>query len=190
MRPKERRPVCRRRMSVEQVSVGSTADVREIGRRHAHRTPHQAVRDRLSDSPLSNVRKKGPDCMLMVVVVVALLLEIAEDGFGIFVGPVREHDRILAIALDRILAGGRDDNRTVVPRLLLEMAVAMIPVGSALPDRKVVDEGLTWIDSPETQTRDPIYGARRPHTVPVNRGLLLELVGDGDRHRVALTPAQ
>src|SRR5215469_12726487 len=126
----------------------------------------------------------------MVVVVVALLLQIAEDGSGICVGPVREHDRVLAIILDRIRARGRDDYRAVVPGLFLEMAVAVIPVGAPLPDRKVVDKGLTWIDSPETQTRDPIHVSWGPHTVPVNRGLFLEPIGNRDCDVIPLTPPQ
>src|ERR1700687_1314439 len=103
----------------------------------------------------------------MKVVVVALLLEIAEDDLRLRVRPVGKHDHVLAIVLNRMLVLRFDNERAVLPGLFLETAMAVIPKRAALADRKAVDEGLTRRDSGKAQARDAGHLWRRSASMPV-----------------------
>src|SRR5262249_18375880 len=127
---------------------------------------------------------------LMIVVVVALLLEIAYDHLGLLVSPFRKQHDVVAIVLDRILATGLDDDRAVVSHLLLKSAVAVIPVGSALMNQEAVHEGLVRHDPRKAEAGDAVHRGGHSNSMPMNRGMLLEVIGDRDGHGVALAPMQ
>ena len=109
---------------------------------------------------------------------------------GFCVGPVRQHDHVLAIVFDRVAAARIDDQRTIKPGLFLKMAVAVVPVGAVLPDRNAVGESLARRDAGKAQTRHPVHVRRHPDAVPMDRGRLLQAIGYRDRHGITLAPAQ
>src|SRR5260370_807246 len=135
-------------------------------------------------------RAPGPDGPLAIIVVVALLLEIAEEGFGVFIGPIRQHDHVVAIVLNRILVAWIDNQRRVVSRLLLKAAVAVVPVGAALLDRDGVSKRLAGRDPWKTETGNAVHIGRRSDAVPMNRGRHLQAIGDRYRYRVAFAPSE
>src|SRR3546814_1300488 len=74
--------------------------------------------------------------------------------------------------------------------LLLHAGVAVEPVGAALHDREAVGEGLAGRDAGETDPRHAVLRGRHDQAVPVDRGRLVQLVGDGDRHLLTLLEPQ
>ena len=78
---------------------------------------------------------------------IALFLEIAEESFRIGICPVRQQDDIIAVKLDCVLTDGIDDDRSDQSRLLLEAAVAVIPVSAVLHHRKLVMESFAGRDA-------------------------------------------
>ena len=78
----------------------------------------------------------------MAVVVVGLLLELREDALGAFVGPVGEHDDVLAVVRERLRLARLDDQRAVESALFLKPGVAVVPVGAGLSHAEPVDVGF------------------------------------------------
>src|SRR5216683_2080178 len=105
----------------------------------------------------------------MKVVVVALLLQIAEDNLRIGVGPVGKHDHVLTIIRNWMPILRIDNECAILSGLFLEPAVAVIPVGAALADRKTIDEGLAGRDSRKAQTGHSVHVRRNTDSMPVNR---------------------
>src|SRR5215831_2642554 len=122
---------------------------------------------------------KGAERTLPVIVVVALEFEIADNGVGALVAPVRQHHDIVAVERLRIAAFGLDDDRPVDSRLFLKPRMAVIPVGAALMDGKAVNEGFARRDAREAEARHAVHGSGRPYAVPVDRARLAQAVGDG-----------
>jgi hypothetical protein len=67
----------------------------------------------------------------MEIIEIALLLEIAEDRFRILVSPVGKYDHVLAVVFNPPFVSGIDYKRTILARLFLETAVAVVPVSPA-----------------------------------------------------------
>src|SRR3546814_4593504 len=61
---------------------------------------------------------------------------------------------------------------------------------AALHDREAVGEGLAGRDAGETDPRHAVLRGRHDQAVPVDRGRLVQLVGDGDRHLLTLLEPQ
>ena len=99
---------------------------------------------------------------------------------------VGQHDDVLTVVGDRVRAGRVHDQGPEVPHWLLQAGVAVIPVGPRLDDRKLVDEGLARPDARETQARHAVELEGHQQPVPVDRGVLVQAVGDGDLRRLAL----
>src|SRR5215472_17005080 len=68
--------------------------------------------------------------------------------------------------------------------------MAVVPIGAALMHGEAVDEGFAGRDAAEAEARHAVHGRGRAHAVPVDRARLAQAVGDGERHGVALAPAQ
>ncbi|MBA7716803.1 hypothetical protein ES703_125881 [subsurface metagenome] len=62
--------------------------------------------------------------------------------------------------------------------------VGVVHEGAAVLDLEFVDEGLARIDVRLRQTTDAVHAARQDHAVPVDGGVLRQLVGDEDAHLV------
>src|ERR1035437_5516035 len=135
----------------------------------------------------SDVRLQGRS---MVVVIAAVLFEIAEERFRIGVAPVSEENCIFSVAIERLFLSRFNNKRTEKPGLLLEVRVAVIPIGSALPYRKTVNKRRPRSDAGETKAGNAIHLRGNAQTVPVNRGGFFQFVGHGHRNGVALTPSQ
>src|SRR3546814_11664244 len=54
---------------------------------------------------------------------------------------IGEHDHMFAVIGDGIGARRVDHDRAVMPHLLLSARMAVIPVGAALPNRELIDDG-------------------------------------------------
>src|SRR5215831_13103916 len=128
---------------------------------------------------------KGAERTLPVIVVVALEFEIADDGVGALVAPVRQHHDIVAVEHLRVAAFGHDDDRPVYARLFLEAGMAVIPVGAALAHREPVDEAFAGRDAAEAKARHAVHWRRCAHAMPVDRARLAQAIGDGQRHGIA-----
>ncbi len=126
----------------------------------------------------------------MEVVEVALLLQIAEDGFRVFIGPVGKHDDVIAIEFDQMFVLWIDDECTIVTGLLLKAAMAVVPVGAALRERDPVSKRLAGGDAWKTKTGNAVHISGRPDSVPMNRGRHLQSIGDRYGYRVALAPSE
>jgi hypothetical protein len=156
-RTKQRRPIGRRRLPIDQVSVGGTRDIENVGRAHAHLAPLEAVRHCRGEALLLDVLDEGAERTLAVIVIVALEFEIADNGLWTFIGPVREqHDIIVIEPLD-VGAFGLDHDRAVNTGLFLEFGMAVIPVGAALMDEEAVHIGLPRRDTRKTQARHAVH---------------------------------
>jgi hypothetical protein len=102
------------------IGVGCTCEISNIRRRHIDASPHHAIGDSRPQPHLPDVGEKGAGSSLMVVVVVALFLQVAEDRLGIGIGPVREHHDIFPVKVDRVLVSWLDDDRASYPGLFQE----------------------------------------------------------------------
>src|SRR5205085_5057282 len=127
---------------------------------------------------------------LAEIVIVALELEVADNGLRTLIAPVgQQHDVIVIEALD--VAGLRfDDDRAVNTGLFLKPGMAVIPVGAALMDGEAVQIGLPRRDTGKTQARYAIHRRGRADAVPMDRARLRQAVGHRKRYRIALAPAQ
>ena len=65
------------------------------------------------------------------------------------------------------------------------VGVRVIHEGSAVLHHELVGEGLTGFDMRLSQAAHTIHAVRRPDAVPVNRGVLRQLVGNEDAYPVA-----
>ena len=141
-RGEQARPAVLRTLAVHQVGVEVPGDVGDVGGRHAHPAPHQAVLHGGTESVPGHVAKEIADRGSPIVRVVALFLEPRQHDVGALEHPVGEDDDVLTIVGDGIGAAGVDDQRAVVPELFLQPGMAVIPVRAALRDRITIDEGL------------------------------------------------
>ena len=66
----------------------------------------------------------------------------------------------------------------------------MVPVGARLDDWKLVDEGLAGLDAREADPRNAIHLERHQNAVPVDGGVFVEGVGDGDADPLAFLQAK
>src|SRR3546814_5342793 len=65
-----------------------------------------------------------------------------------------------------------------MPHLLLAARMAVIPVGAALPNRELIDEGLTRADAGKAHAWHTVHREWHEKAVPMDRAVLVELVGD------------
>src|SRR3546814_13771819 len=56
--------------------------------------------------------------------------------------------------------------------------MAVIPVGAALPNRELIDEGLTRADAGKAHAWHTVHREWHEKAVPMDRAVLVELVGD------------
>src|SRR3546814_1307078 len=85
---------------------------------------------------------------------------------------------MFAVIGDGIGARRVDHDRAVMPHLLLSARMAVIPVGAALPNRELIDEGLTRADAGKAHAWHTVHREWHEKAVPMDRAVLVELVGD------------
>src|SRR3546814_16770189 len=64
-----------------------------------------------------------------------------------------------------------------MPHLLLSARMAVIPVGAALPNRELIDEGLTRADAGKAHAWHTVQREWHEKAVPMDRAVLVELDG-------------
>src|SRR5690606_18844747 len=138
----EGRPIVLRPVPIDEESIRRPRDVGDVGRVHTHRGPFASVAEGLVPSG-----EQARDGLALEIEYACLLLQPIVDGMRMHEAVIGEHDRILAIEADRVVARRLDDDGSVMALLFLEAGMAVIPVGSGLPDRKLVDEGLPRTDA-------------------------------------------
>jgi hypothetical protein len=72
----------------------------------------------------------------MVVVVIALLFQIAENSVRVFIGPIVQQHDIIAVEINRVLVSRLYDQGAIDTCLFLKAAVAVVPIRAVLPDRE------------------------------------------------------
>ena len=173
---------------------GVARDVGEIGRIHAHLAPGQAVgNDRLAllgGLRRAQVAHQARQGALAVVEVARLLLELAQDGAGRHRMMVGEHHHVIARHLVAFAFRRLDDDGRVHALLLLAAGMAVVPVGARLPDLEAVGEGRAGLDAGEAHHRHAVHVVGQQDAVPMDRGVLVQPVGDVDGDIFALLPAQ
>lgn len=141
-------------------------------------------------APGRTPREKNPTPAFVEVVIAALLFQLGEDPRGVFVGPVREHHHIITIVAVGLGCCGRDDDRCVHARLLLQIPMAVIPIGAALPDREPIREALAGRDAREAQSGHAVHGCWQDHPMPMEGSRDVEAIVHADRDVLALVPPQ
>ena len=76
-----------------------------------------------------------------------------------------------------------------MPLLLLQTAVAVVPVGAALGDGEAVGKGLARFNSGKADARDAIHLEGQQDAVPMNRRGVGQAVGDANGGHLSLEPA-
>src|SRR6185437_15418126 len=160
--------------------VGGPRDVHDVGGTHAHAVPHQSVLQRGCEAIVACIHQELWEGAPVEVVIVALLLEIREDRHRIRIAPIREHDHVVAIVVVRLGLARNQNQGTGEPGLLLHAAMAVVPIGATLPDRKAIREGLAGGDAGEGKAGDPIHGIWQANAMPMDRGALAQYVSDSD----------
>ena len=103
---------------------------------------------------------------------------------------VREHHDIVVRRLLAFAFRRSDHDGRVHALLLLSAGMAVIPVGTGLPDLEPIGEGLTRPDAAKAHHRHAVHLVGHEDAVPVDRRILLQAIGDVHRHVLAFGPAQ
>ena len=99
---------------------------------------------------------------------------------------VRQLNHVLAIVSERFAFLGLNDDCAKRTVRLLESGVTMEPVCPALDDRKAIGERFAGIDPIVTDPRHTVLLIRKNQAVPVDRGRLIQIVGNIDRDVLTL----
>jgi len=148
-----------------------------------------ALADSRQQSFIGGITKKIDGRVLVKIIVITLYLELGENRHRVFVSPIGQLHHIVAIRLNRVGVYRIDDNSAVQPGLFLHAGMGVIPVSAGLSDFEAIVEGFPWRDAFKADARHTIHLIRQDNTVPMYRRLLVQTVGDMQRHRIALTPA-
>ena len=112
------------RVAVDEISVGRSGHIGDVGRHHSHTRPHPAI----ASAQAIIVRPAG----LLTVEILLALLELCHDRMRVKRAELAQQQHIVAIGLHRIGTRRIDNDRAVMARLFLEIRVAMPPVGARL----------------------------------------------------------
>ncbi len=92
--------------------------------------------------------------------------------------PIRQDDYMLPFGLHRVAPGGIYDDRPIMSDRLLHARMAVIPIGAGLPHGKFIGKGLTRSNAGEADAGNAIHLERQDQTMPVDRRVFLQMVGD------------
>ena len=165
-------------------------DIGDVGGRHAHAAPHQPIADCGAKTAAREVAEEVAHRRSAVVRIVRLLLQLREHRVGVREQPVGQHDHVFPVVGHRIGSRGVDDQRTVMPELLLQARMAVVPVGAALDHRIAVGERLARRDPRKRDPRHAVHLERQQDAVPVDRRRLVQLVADPQGHGLPLAEPQ
>ena len=160
---------------------GITADIRDVGRRHAHVAPIEPIRDGVGEAFFGDVIEERTEGPLLVVVIVGHFLEVFEDRFRTILGvEIRENDDVFPIEPKRIAFFRFDNNCTVHTGLLLQSGMTVIPISACLLSRKVIGEGCFRLNAGEADARHAILLIRQDEPMPMDRGVFIKFIGHID----------
>ena len=186
----QRRPVASRCHTISKIGQRRGRQISEICWTHPHLVPHLARADCACHSIAHGVAEEVEDRRLVVVVIVALRLEFAENPHRRFVGPVREQQHMVAVGVNGLRAGRVDDDRAVHAGEFLKAGMGMIPVGAALLNLEAIGEGFARRDTVEADARNAVHLKWQNDAVPVDGSGFTQRVGDPDRNRFSFAPTQ
>ena len=172
-------------MPIDQEGLYRAGDVGEIGGIHQHPGPLGPLGQRLVLAC-----QKASDRLALMVDDPALLLQPLENQVRMHLAVVGKDNHVFAVKGDRFCLRRLDYDGRVVAFGFLEPGVAVIPIRPGLNDREVVDEGLAGLDTGEAYARHTVHVGRHKEAVPVDRGLLVQGIGDGDPGLLPLLEAQ
>ena len=108
----------------------------------------------------------------------------------IFKGPVRKDDDVFSIKGNWILTLWLNDDGTIVPGLLLETGMTVIPVGARLFDGEFIGEGFARLDAGKRYPGDTVHLKRHEQTVPMDRRVFAQKICDPQLNIVPFAPSQ
>ena len=185
---KETGPVLRWALAVD--LRREALQVLDVGRHHAHLAPVGAVGQRRLQAEFAHIVDEVAERALLPIVVVRHHLEIAQDTVRRVRMRIVQDQDIVPVGVHPFAFLRRDDDRAERPFRLLQVRVAVIPVGAGLDDREGVGEGLARLDPVEADRRHAVLLIRQDQAMPVDRGVLVEIVGDVERHLFAFREPQ
>ena len=97
-------------MPIHEIGIGRARDIGHVGRIHPHIAPVKSVLEGL----VFLGQQTGQRLPLIIEIATADLLELPENCVRMHLAMVGEHDDMLSIRLNRILAFRVDDNRSVM----------------------------------------------------------------------------
>ena len=130
-------------MAINQKRISRTRDIHNVRWAHTHIAPHQAIVQCRAKAHTSDIIKERTKGSLLAIIEVRFHFEIGDNRHRVFVGPIGEDNHMLPVEGMRLAASRLDDDRAVHSGLFLCAAMAVIPIGAALLDRKTVGEGFT-----------------------------------------------
>ena len=71
-------------------------------------------------------------------------------------------------------------------KLFLQARMAVIPIGTGLDNRELINEGRSRLDARKADTRHAVHLERQQQTVPVDRAVDVEIVDDAEPRGLAL----
>ena len=159
-------------------------DVGDVSGIHPHLSPLPALRECCLDAVVRRVAQEIRHRAPLVVRVAAVLLELGEHLHRIAGEPVAEHHHVFVVVAERLRPDGVDDEWPVNPKLLLNCAMAVIPIRAVLTDRETIREGLRRPNARVADARHAVHAKWQDQAVPVDRGgLAFELIRHAN-HRV------
>ena len=102
-------------MAVDEIGVGGSGHIGDVGRVHPHLAPVEPVLERLILA-----RQEPGQGLALEIEMAGVGLEAPEDRLRRERAVIGEHDDMLAVIGDRIGTGGIDDDRAVMAFLFLQ----------------------------------------------------------------------
>jgi hypothetical protein len=130
--PEQPGPVFVRAVTIHQIGVGGRGHIGQIRAIHAHIAPVGTLSQSGRHAELPDIVHKIAQRTLLEVVALTHGLQLAEDALRTLVAPVRQQDDVFAVVAEGFRFTRVDDDRTVMPELLLQSAVAVVPVSPRL----------------------------------------------------------
>ena len=104
--------------------------------------------------------------------------------------PILDEPEKVAIDGDRLAFLDDQCAGKPAPKLLQRVGVRVIPEGAGIGRRELVGEALAGTDRLLRQARHAVHRVRQADAVPMDRGVLAELVADHDPDPIALANAE
>ncbi len=78
-------PIGIRCVTVDEIRIGITTDIGEIGRAHLHFSPHLAIGNSFRPALLTYIVNEITDCALMEIIITRVFLQFGKDATGVLI---------------------------------------------------------------------------------------------------------